>query len=276
MTIDAHNHFWRYAPAEYSWIDDSMAVIRRDFLPADLREVAEPRGVAGTIAVQARQSLEETRWLLAQAAADPFVRGVVGWAPLADPGIAGILDELATARALRGLRHVVQGEPDPGFLARADFNAGLRAVGDRDLVYDLLIRAAQLPAAIDLVDRHPRLSFVLDHIAKPRIDGPPPPEWRAAITDLARRENVACKLSGLVTEVVGRAWTPGLLAPYFEVVLEAFGPSRLMFGSDWPVCLVASDYARWFRFVEGALAPLSADERAAILGGTATATYRLT
>ena len=276
MRIDAHQHFWRYSPAEYDWIDSSMAALRRDFLPADLAPELAAAGIDGSVAVQARQTVAETEWLLALAAAEPRIKGVVGWLPLDQlgPGIDQLLEWFAAHPKFKGVRHVLQGENDPYF-ERPGFNAALRAVAAHGLTYDLLVFARQLPAALAWIDRHPTLPVVLDHIAKPVVQGPPPPEWCAHIRELARRERACCKFSGVVTEVPGWRWTPELLHPYFDVVLEAFGPRRLMFGSDWPVCLVASDYARWADFVRTCVAPLSPDEQAAILGGTATDFYRL-
>lgn len=276
MKIDAHQHFWRYSPEEYDWIDERMRAIRSDFFPEALSPLLQAAGIDGTVAVQARQTLGETHWLLELARRNAFIRGVVGWVPLADPGVADLLSALAPNPRFKGVRHVVQGEPDPAFLEGAAFNAGLRAVTAHGLVYDILILAPQLPAALALVDRHPQQRFVLDHIAKPVVQGAPPAEWRRHLRELARRENVACKFSGIVTEVPGWQWTPELLRPYFDAVLEAFGPHRLMFGSDWPVCLVAANYARWHDFVKECAAALSPTERAAILGETATRIYRLT
>lgn len=275
MKIDAHHHFWRYSPDEYAWIDDDMRTIRRDFLPHDLATTLMPHGVDGVVTVQARQSLEETCWLLDLARDNPFIRGVVGWVPLAEKTIASVLDGFSASSRLKGVRHVVQGEPDPGFLEREAFNAGIRELTARGLVYDILILSRQLDASITFVDRHPEQVFVLDHIAKPVVRGTPDAAWVAGIRELARRPNVYCKFSGVVTEVPGWSWTPRLLTPYFDVVLEAFGPGRLMFGSDWPVCLVATDYARWINFVEQSISALSAPERARILGGTAQEAYQL-
>lgn len=275
MKIDAHQHFWRYTPAEYDWIDESMRAIRTNFLPETLAPVLHAAGIDGTIAVQARQTLAETNWLLELTRKHDLIKGVVGWVPLADPAISDILARLTDGSLLKGVRHVVQGEPDPTFLEGAAFNQGLRAVTKHGLAYDLLIVARQLPAAISFVDRHPNQVFVLDHIAKPVVQGSPPPEWRKQIGELARRENVSCKFSGVVTEVPGWQWASGLLRPYFEVVVEAFGPRRLMFGSDWPVCLVASPYTRWLEFVQSCIASLTTDAQNRILGGTAVEVYRL-
>ncbi len=277
MRIDAHQHFWRYSAGDYGWIAENMRAIRRDFLPSDLAPLLSAAQFDGTVAVQARQSLEETDWLLQLSGAFPTIKGVVGWVPLAQEGasIGRVLDRYRLHSRFKGVRHVLQGEPD-AFFADPGFNAALREVAAHDLTYDLLIFAGQLPAALAWIDRHPSLRIVLDHIAKPLVQGPPPQEWRAQIRELARHERLCCKFSGVVTEVPGLNWSSGLLRPYFDVVLEAFGADRMLFGSDWPVCLVATDYARWLGLVTSFIAPLSADERAAILGGTAARFYQLT
>lgn len=275
MTIDAHHHFWRYTPEEYGWIDDAMRAIRRDFLPEHLvAELAVAR-VDGAISVQARQSLAETEWLLEMAARHDFLRGVVGWVELVSPSVGAQLERLAAQPKFRAVRHVVQGEPDDRILLRDDFNRGIRELRRFNLVYDLLIYARHLPVALEFVDRHPEQVFVLDHLAKPRIrDGEIEP-WRTHLRELARRSHVYCKISGMVTEADYATWTETQLRPYFEAALEAFGPRRLMFGSDWPVCLVACGYARWRETVSAWTADLSADEQARILGGTALEAYRL-
>jgi len=274
VKIDAHQHCWRYTPEEYGWIDDGMAAIRRNFYPADLAPQLAAAGLDGAVAVESRQCLAETLQLLEHTHRHTFIKGVVGWVPLTDPKVDGLLEQLGEEKGFKGVRHVLQGEPD-AFMADPAFNAGLRTLAKRGLSYDLLIKAPQLPAAIALVDRHPNLPFVLDHIAKPVITGAPPQEWRRQLAELARRPNVWCKFSGVVTEVPGYEWTPQVLWPYFDLVLALFGSERLMFGSDWPVCLVASDYQRWHRFIQSCVTGLSYDERTRILGVTATEFYRL-
>ena len=274
MRVDAHHHLWRYTPEEYDWIDDSMEVLRRDFSPRDLQLEAAAVGIDAAVAVQARQTLEETLALLQAAAVNGFVRGVVGWAPIAAPDFPATLDSIRDNLHLKGLRHVVQGEP-AGFLDGPAFNCGIASLTGTGLVYDILIFARQLQEATRFVDRHPNQSFVLDHIAKPEIvDGNFAP-WAAAIGELARRTNVTCKLSGMVTEADWQHWTPTQLQPYFDTVLEAFTPSRLMFGSDWPVVTVACTYARWHDTVANWTAALTPTEQSAIFGDTATRTYRL-
>jgi L-fuconolactonase len=273
--LDAHHHFWRYNAQDFGWIDDAMRVIRRDFLPPDLAKTIHAAGVDGVVSVQARQSLEETRWLLELAEANSFVRGVVGWVPLITPDIENLLGELAANPKLRAVRHVLQREPDECYMLREDFARGIQALRAHRLAYDILIFERHLPQTIPFVDRHPQQIFVLDHLAKPRIkDGLLEP-WRKNIIELARRPNVYCKLSGMVTEADYLNWTEAQLRPYFEMVLEAFGPRRLMFGSDWPVCLVACDYARWANLVRGWIGKLSATEQARILGETAAEAYGL-
>jgi len=273
--IDAHHHFWRYAKAEYGWMSDDMAAIRRDFLPPDLEREIRAAGVDGVVTVQARQSVEETAWLLSLAETHPFIRGVVGWVPLADPAVEAHLDRFARHPKLRAVRHVVHDEPDPDFILGEAFNRGVSRLKEYRLVYDILIFERHLPQATAFVDRHPEQPFVLDHIAKPRIrDGALEP-WAGRMRELARRPNVRCKLSGVVTEADWARWTPAGIRPFLETALEAFGPDRLLWGSDWPVCLVASSYARWKRVVDDFVAALSASERARVLGGCAIETYRL-
>ena len=274
MRVDSHHHLWHYTPEEYGWIDDSMSVLQRDFLPADLTREASAAGIDATVAVQARQTLEETHWLLSLAAKSPLIRGVVGWAPIAADVFPATLSSLTQNSLLKGLRHVVQAEPD-GFLDASAFNRGIASLLPTGLVYDVLILARQLPEAIRFVDRHPQQSFVLDHIAKPDIKANGLAEWKPNICELSRRPNVACKLSGMVTEAEWRTWSPAQLQPYFDTVLDAFGPSRLMFGSDWPVLTVACSYSRWHETVANWLDPLTPTERAQIEGGTATKIYRL-
>jgi L-fuconolactonase len=273
--IDAHHHLWRYSKEDYGWIAGKMAAIARDFLPQDLQLALSTSGIHGSIAVQARQSLEETQSLLDFAQQSDVIRGVVGWAPIAGPEFPAVLDRFEPFRKLKGFRHVVQDEPDVAFLLRSDFNAGISLLRQYDLVYDILIFERQLPAAISFVDRQPAQVFVLDHIAKPRIrDGALEP-WRSYIRELARRENVSCKLSGMVTEADWAHWRPQDLQPYFDVVLDAFGPNRLMAGSDWPVCLLATTYKNWFSTLREFISPLSVTEQDLILGGVATHVYSL-
>jgi L-fuconolactonase len=277
--IDSHQHFWRYSPAEYPWIGAGMEKIARDFLPADLAAVARPLGITGSVAVQARQSLDESRWLLELADADPFVKGVVGWVDLRSERVAEELAPLAEHERFVGVRHVVQDEPDPRFLVGEAFVRGLRALAPFGITYDLLVYPHQLPAAVELVALLPEQPFVLDHIAKPRmtLTGPAAAEafasWRRDIAALARHPHVCCKVSGMVTEADWKAWKPADFTPFLDVVLEAFGPERLMFGSDWPVCLVAADYGAMAGIPREYFSRLAPAEREAIHGGTAAKFY---
>jgi L-fuconolactonase len=274
VIVDSHQHFWRYDPVEYDWIDD-LAPIRRDFLPADLAPEIAAAGVDAVVSVQARQTLGETRWLLELAEANGFIAGVVGWVPLVSPSIGDTLAEFAANPRLVGVRHVLQGEPDPDFAAGPDFSRGLAALRRLGLAYDILVYERQLPAATALVDRHPDQVFVVDHAAKPRIRDAVVSPWRERMRELARRPNVFCKLSGMVTEADLRGWTRATLQPYADAVLEAFGPSRVMFGSDWPVCLGACSYSRWIATARELCASLSAGERDSVLGGAARRAYGL-
>jgi L-fuconolactonase len=275
VIIDAHHHFWNYDPKQYGWISESMSVLRRDFGPDDLREEITNAGVDGVISVQARQSVEETRWLLDLATRNDFIRGVVGWVPLVDDNVSAWLERFASNPKLKAVRHVLQDEPDEHFILRDDFNRGVRALKRFGLRYDILIFERHLPNTIEFVDEHPSQVFILDHLGKPKIRAGIVEPWRQNLCTLARRPNVYCKLSGVVTEADWPAWTPAQLKPYFDTALAAFGPKRLMFGSDWPVCLVASTYRRWIDGVRDWAAPLSASEQDRIFGGTAIEAYGL-
>lgn len=277
MKIDSHQHLWRFDAAEYDWIPADPPTLRRDYLPADLARELEAAGLDAAIAVQARQSLAENDFLLAQAeASGGRIRGVVGWVDLAAEDVGATLARYAGRPRFVGVRHVVQGEADPEFLARRPFNRGVSALRAHGLVYDVLIYAAQLPAAIAFVDRHPAQSFVLDHLAKPTIaPGRFDEAWARHFRDIARRPHVTCKLSGVVTEVRGATWDPSLIEPYVELAMEVFGPARLMFGSDWPVCRLRTEYGTWVRTIAALTSRWSAAEQAAFWGGTASRVYGL-
>jgi L-fuconolactonase len=274
VIVDAHHHFWRYDPVQYGWIGDSMARLRRDFLPEDLAKEIAAAGVDAVVSVQARQIVEETEQLLKYAEGNAFIAGVVGWAPLVDPGIEKDLERFAARPKLKAMRHVLQDE-DASYMLRDDFNRGVAALARHGLAYDVLIYERQLPQAIEFVDRHPGHRFILDHIAKPRIREGILEPWRANLRRLAERPNVWCKVSGMVTEADFKAWTEAQLQPYLEATLEAFGPRRLMLGSDWPVCLAACEYGRWVSIVRRFAGRLSKAEQERILGGTAAEAYRL-
>jgi L-fuconolactonase len=274
MIIDAHHHLWRYSASEYAWIGAQDTALRKDFLLAELAAMAAAGGLAGTVVVQARESLEETTWLM-ELAGQPLIRGVVGWVPLADAHLSSLLDRLPPG-PLVGVRHVVQGESDPEFLLRPGIQRGLHEVARRGLAYDYLIKAAQLPQVIACTARLPEdMRLILDHGGKPDIRGHGLASWSTDVRALARHRNVACKLSGLVTEADPATWTPALLEPYVRTVLDAFGPQRVLFGSDWPVCLLGCSQRRWLDTVRGWIAAYSEAEQAAILGGNALTWYRL-
>jgi L-fuconolactonase len=270
--IDAHQHVWKYDSAEYGWIDNTMSALRRDFLPSDLEHEMTAAGVQASIAVQARQTLEETRWLLELADRHPFIAGVVGWVDLQGDGVDAELERMSQHRRLVGVRHIVQGEPD-GFLGRPAFLRGVECLERHGLTYDILVYARQLPAAVTFARAFPRQRFVLDHLGKPDVKGNGYQIWRTHFDRLAELPNVCCKLSGLVTEAEWTSWTSEELRPYLDAALEAFGPSRLMIGSDWPVCLVAATYGDVIALVRDAIGEYSIDERDQILSGTAKEFY---
>lgn len=273
--IDAHQHFWQYDPVEYDWIDDPMAALRRDFLPQDLKPLLSQAGFDGCVAVQARQTLEETRWLLSLAGQNDFIRGVVGWVDLRSAQLADQLRDLTRDSKLVGVRHVVQAEPDDDFMLRPEFRRGIAQLAACGLAYDILVYPRQLRAAVKLVSQLPEQRFVLDHIAKPLIAQGALEPWNTDIRALAQFPNVMCKVSGMVTEARWTGWRPEDFRPYLDVVFEAFGPQRIMIGSDWPVCTVAADYHETIGLVTDYIAALSAAQQEAILGGNCAAFYRL-
>jgi L-fuconolactonase len=275
MKIDAHQHFWKYTPAEYGWISDDMAVLRRDHLPAEFERLAAAVGMEGSIAVQARQSLAETEWLLALAAEYPFIKGVVGWVDLRSDRLDEQLAGYSQDRKLRGVRHVVQDEPDDEFMMRKDFLRGIAALSHYGLAYDILIYPKHIRCAARLVQKFPGQRFVVDHIAKPLIRKHELEPWKSDMQELARHENVWCKLSGMVTEADPRNWKPADFLPYMDAVLEMYGPRRLMFGSDWPVCTVAARYGEVFAIVRDFIGGLSSAEQERIMGRTAADFYGL-
>ncbi len=274
MRIDTHQHFWRYDPQRYAWIEPGSP-LARDFAPEQLRPELAAAGVSGTLLVEARGHLEETERLLRIAEAQPFALGVVGWLPLVDAGIEGLVERYGEGTKLRAVRNAIAFEPDPDYMFRPDFNRGIVALARRDLTYDLLFTPDDLSRAPRFVDRHPNQRFVLDHLAKPLVREGRLEPWKREIVELARRQNVYCKLSGLVTEADPERWKPADLAPYLDTVLEAFTPERLMFGSDWPVVTLATTYGGWVSTLQQAIAPLSAAEKARIWAGTAREAYAL-
>lgn len=255
-----------------------MSVLRNDFDVGVLRSTVEPLGITGTVLVQAQQTVAEAEWLLECADQEPLIRGVVGWVPLAenDDTLIPVLEKLSANSRFKGVRHVVQDEPDEKFLLRNNFSRGIARLRSFGLVYDLLVYSKQLPMAAALVDRHPEQVFVLDHIAKPRIVGDRfDADWAANLKELARRENVACKFSGLVTEVRDPHWSVETLRPYWETVVDAFGIERMMFGSDWPVCLLRSRYDQWLSTVNALTSELSDSQNKMFWSDNAIQYYNL-
>ena len=277
MTIDSHHHFWNYSAGEYGWIGDDMALLKTDYAPANLKPQLDRAGIDGVISVQARTDEKENRFLLDYAKSNDWILGVVGWIDLNRADIGDALANYAGDKKLVGMRHVLQGETDDRYCLREDFNRGIAALHDHGLAYDILIKQHQLAAIPEFVDRHAGLSFVVDHIAKPVIASPQPDAtWLEGMTAVAQRDNVFCKVSGMVTEVADSLpVTPDLLRPYFDHVLKVFGPDRLMFGSDWPVCRLRSEYKDWADTVRLWIAELSDGERSAIMGGNARRAYQL-
>ena len=274
MHIDAHQHFWIYNQRDFGWIDEAMASIRRDFLPADLKPELEKNGFQGSVLVQVGQTLEETRWMLKHAENNPYLLGVVGWVDLRSPRLREQLESLAGEAKLVGVRHIVQSEPDD-FLLQADFLRGISLLEEFDLAYDILIYTKHLPIAAEFVGRFPRQRFVLDHLAKPPIKSRAVDTWARGLRKLASFPNVFAKVSGLVTEADWSAWKPEDIQPYLDVAFECFGPSRLMMGSDWPVCTVAASYTQVANLVKDYLSRYTAEEREAVLGGNAAKFWRL-
>jgi L-fuconolactonase len=276
--VDAHQHFWDPRRADYPWMTGEMAVIRRPFAPDDLRPLLRDAGVDYTVLVQTRSSLEETREFLALAEATDFIAGVVGWVDLTDAQLSHTIRELQGGPGgsyLAGIRHQVHDEPDPVWLLHGDVHRGLAAIGEAGLAYDLLVRTRELPAALQVTRRFPDIRFVIDHIAKPPISTGEIDAWAEAMAPFAEQGNVSCKLSGMVTEADWSRWTVEDLIPYVERVAGWFGEDRLMFGSDWPVCLVAAQYQRVVSVYRSALGELSDGAEAKIFGANAIQFYRL-
>ena len=274
MRIDSHQHFWRYSSAEYPWIPAGTP-LERDWLPSDLESLQRPLGFDGSVAVQARQCVAESDWLLGLADAAPRILGVVGWVDLRSAQVERDLERLARHPRFVGVRHVVQDEPDDAFLLRSDFLRGIALLKDFSLTYDLLIYPRQLPAAVRLVERFPSQPFVLDHLAKPFIKGGTLEPWASHIRELAAFPNVLCKVSGMVTEADHQHWQAADFAPFLDLVIEAFGPGRLMFGSDWPVCRLAATYEQVEGLVRDRVRGWSPAEQAAFWGGNCARFYGL-
>jgi L-fuconolactonase len=275
MKIDSHQHFWKYNPTRDAWITNDMSVLKRDFLPEDLALECKANGIDASVAVQASQSEVETFFLLELAEDNPRIAGVVGWIDLMSPQIDERLKFFSAYKKLRGFRHIAQTEPDDRFLVQPDFVRGISQLRQFNFTYDILIYPKQLPAAIELVSKSPQQRFVIDHLAKPEIKSREIKFWETHIRHIAESPNVYCKLSGLVTEADWQNWKAEDFEPYLDVVFEAFGPDRLMFGSDWPVCLVAASYARVKQIIDNYLHHCASAQKENIFGGNAIRFYGL-
>ncbi len=276
IKIDAHQHFWHYDPVRDGWISDEMAILKRDFLPEQLLCEMKSADIQASVAIQADQSEEETLFLLSLAKDYEEICGVVGWVDLRADDLPERLDFFSRFDKLRGFRHIVQSEPDDEFMLRGDFLRGIGSLAGYGFTYDILIYPRQLPAAIKLVQRFPSQRFVVDHLAKPPIRSRDIAQWREDITALAEHENVYCKLSGLVTEADWRSWCAEDFAPYLDVVFERFGVGHVMFGSDWPVCLLAASYSQVNHLIDDYTRQFSDAIRAKIFGLNAVRFYGLT
>lgn len=273
--IDAHQHFWKYHPSEYGWIDENMPVLKKDFLPDELQSHLKANGFDGSIAVQARQNYEENEFLFELANEYPFIKGVVGWVDLQANDVEEKLDDLSQNPTLCGIRHLVQDEPDDRFLLKDKFMRGVGRLKKYDLCYDILIFPRHLQIAEEFVRQFPDQKFVIDHISKPDIKKQVIEPWRSDIRRIARYPNVSCKLSGMVTEANWQEWSIEDFYPYLDVVLEAFGSDRLMIGSDWPVCKLAGEYDDVIGIVNDYVSQLSVDEQNGIQGDNAVRFYNL-
>jgi L-fuconolactonase len=273
MRIDSHQHFWKYNPVRDQWITDEMAVIRRDFLPEDILPELRANQIDGSIAVQADQSETETQFLLSLAKQNQFIRGVVGWTDLRADGVAECLATLSQNKKLRGFRHIVQAEPDDRFMLQPSFIRGIGFLAEFGLTYDILIYPRQLPAAIELVARYPNQAFVIDHIAKPEIKAKRTRPWAQQMREIARNPNVYCKVSALLTEADWKNWQTDDFKPYLDTVFEVFGSDRIMFGSDWPVCLLAGSYSQVVQLIADYTKNLSPSDKQKIFGLNAARFY---
>ncbi|MEK4073252.1 amidohydrolase family protein [Paenibacillus sp. FSL M7-0656] len=275
MKLDAHQHFWEYNAAEYGWIGEEMKAIRQSFLPEDLEPLLVQSGLDGCIAVQARQSLTETEWLLQLADQHECIKGVVGWVDLCSDEVRNQLELFASNPYLKGVRHVIQDEPDLKYVLREDFQRGISLLKEYDLAYDLLVSKEQLPYAVELVKAFPEQRFVLDHLAKPDIKSGILSPWKEALESLAAQPNAYCKLSGMVTEADWANWTPKDFTDYLNIAIEAFGAERLMFGSDWPVSNVSAPYSEVFGLIISHINGLPILDQQMILGGTCATFYQI-
>jgi L-fuconolactonase len=276
LKIDSHQHFWKFDPVRDSWIDDSMAAIRRDFYPQDLEPILNKHNIDGCIAVQADQSEAETEFLLSLSEKHDFIKGVVGWVNLMDPHVRERIAYYSSFKKLKGIRHVLQGEPDRAYMLNPQFMKGIAALKNYDLAYDILIFPDQLGYTNQFVKNISGVRYVIDHIAKPDIKNHNIEKWANNMKIIAQHENVWCKVSGMVTEADWKNWEISDFEPYLDVIFEAFGANRVMFGSDWPVCNVAGGYDKMISIVENYISRLSADEQSLFWGLNAIEFYKLT
>ncbi|WP_341214751.1 amidohydrolase family protein [uncultured Wocania sp.] len=274
MIIDSHQHFWKYDPIRDAWIDDSMQVIRRDFLPQDLESILKANDVAGCVAVQADQSETETEFLLDCANKNPFIKGVVGWVDLKTKDVEARLAHYSEDAKLKGVRHIVQAEAND-FMLGKDFQNGISKLQQFNLTYDILIFPPQINAAIALVNKFPNQKFVIDHMAKPYIKSGEIKEWESKITELSQAPNVFCKVSGMVTEADLKYWKVSDFTPYLDVIFNTFGTDRILYGSDWPVCLLAAQYEEQLNIIQNYTKDFSTQEQLKVFGNNAVEFYNL-
>ncbi len=274
MTVDAHQHFWSYDPRRHDWIGDEMKVIRRDFTPADLEPVLKRNKIEGCVTVQVDQTEKETEFLLKLVRENTFIKGIVGWTDLRSPSVQARLEYYYQFPEIKGFRHIVQAEAND-FLLNAEFCRGIAMLKQYNFTYDILIYPDHLPATLEFVQKFPDQSFVIDHLAKPLIKKRELEPWKRLITSISKYENASCKISGMVTEADLTNWKSSDFQPYLETILDAFGPKRLLYGSDWPVCLAAADYEKQLGIVQRFIEPLSPSEKKAIMGENAVRFYHL-
>jgi len=272
--IDTHQHFWNYDPKTHDWINEDMKLIRKDFLPADLAPILKENNVNGCIAVQADQTDAETQILIREANQNSFIKGVVGWVDLNSIEIEAALDSYTDTKILKGFRHILQAEPK-GFMLAPSFKKGIDALAKYNYTYDLLIYASQLKEAKEFISNHKEQPIVIDHLAKPNIKEGEWESWKKDINEIAQYPNVYCKISGMTTEANWNSWTMETLKPYIDKAVEAFGTDRIMFGSDWPVCLLASSYSKWLETLQNYFNTFSIDEQASFFANNAIKFYKL-
>lgn len=275
MVIDSHQHFWNYKPSKHNWIDDSMSLIRKDFMPPDLKKVYDKNKIDGCITIQVDQTLEETNFLLDLSKKNTFIKGIVGWVDLRASNIDNTLKHYSNYKKIKGFRHIVQDEEDHNFLLRPEFLRGISYLEKYDYVYDILIFPHQLETTLEFVKKFPNHKFIIDHIAKPYIKDGLYDKWARLMSEISKCENVFCKMSGMITEADYNLWTPEQITPYMDLILTSFGSKRILFGSDWPVCLVAGSYKKVKELVTNFISKLSENEKTNIMGKNAINLYNI-